>query len=132
MKDLIPHEGARDISSPSQALTIARDVLQTRRRIIAQAPDWALGPNGLLGLRQAWTAASPGSGILADSKSTAVSDAAVYWQDWDGEGRKNRWDDGVDLPGIDLHAIDAVQARSEDVLAKAKQPQRLPSRRQTR
>jgi len=35
-------------------------------------------------------------------------------------------EDGPELPGIDLDAIDAVLARSEDVLAKAKQPQRLP------
>ena len=54
----------------------------------------------------------------------AVSDAAVDWQDRDG--KKNRGDNGLDLPGIDLEAIDAVLARSEDVLAKAKQPQRWP------
>ncbi|MGW6780961.1 DUF1612 domain-containing protein [Brucella pseudogrignonensis] len=43
-----------------------------------------------------------------------------------GAGKQNRLDDGLDLPGIDLDAIDAVLTRSEDVLAKAKQPQRLP------
>ncbi|MEJ5081310.1 hypothetical protein [Ochrobactrum sp. MYb379] len=53
MEDLILHEAARDIHSPSHALTIARDVLQTRRRITAQAPDWALSPNGLSIPRQA-------------------------------------------------------------------------------
>ncbi|MBJ6722915.1 DUF1612 and helix-turn-helix domain-containing protein [Bacillus sp. PR5] len=42
-----------------------------------------------------------------------------------GVGKKNRGDDGLDLPGVDLDAIDAVLARSEDVLAKARQPQRL-------
>ena len=65
-------------------------------------------------------------------RGAAVHDMVVGWQDWDGEGRKNRWDYGLDLPGIALNAIDAVQARSENVLAKAKQPQQLPSRRQTR
>nr|WP_196108727.1 MULTISPECIES: RHE_PE00001 family protein [unclassified Ochrobactrum] len=127
MEDLVLHEAARDIRSPSHALTIARDVLQTRRRIAVQAPDWALSANGLRSLRiggQAWPAASPGSGILVESESMAVSDAAVDWQDRDG--KKNRGDNGLDLPGIDLGAIDAVLARSEDVLAKAKQPQRWP------
>jgi len=130
MEDLVLHEAARDIRSPSHALTIARDVLQTRRRIAAQAADWALSPNGLRSLRvggQAGPAPSPRDGsIVAESESAAVSDAAVDRQDRDGELRKNRWDDGLDLPGIDLDAIDAVLARSGDVLARVKQPQRLP------
>ncbi|MGX5710863.1 RHE_PE00001 family protein [Brucella lupini] len=129
MEDLVLHEAARDIRSPSHQLTIARDVLQTRRRIAAQAPDWALSPNGLRSLRfggQAWPASSPGDGgTIAESESAVVPDTAVDRQG--GEGRKRRLDDGVDLPGIDLDAIDAVLARSEDVLAKAKQPQRWPN-----
>ncbi len=60
MEDLILHYAARDIRSPSHALTIARDVLQNRRRIAVQPPDWALSPNGLRSLRQAWPAASLG------------------------------------------------------------------------
>lgn len=129
MEDLVLHEAARDIRSPSHALTIARDVLQTRRRIAAQAPDWALSPNGLRSLRvggQVWPAPSPGGGIVAESESAVVPDATVDGQHRNGEGRKNRLDDGLDMPGVDLDAIDAVLARSETVLAKAKQPQRLP------
>jgi hypothetical protein len=125
MEDLVLHDAARDIRSPSHALTIARDVLQTRRRIAVQEPDWVLSPNGLRSLRhagQAWPALSfADDGIVADNESTAVSDAAVDRQDRDGEGRKNWLDDG-----IDLDAIDAVLARSDDVLARVKQPQRLP------
>lgn len=129
MEDLVLHEAARDIRSPSHALTIARDVLQTRRRIAAQAPDWALSANGLRSLRvggQAGPAPSAGDGgIIAASENAAVHDAAVDRQDRDGEGRKHRLEDGLDLPDIDFDAIDAVLARSEDVLTKAKQPQRL-------
>ena len=130
MEDLVLHEAARDIRSPSHALTIARDVLQTRRRIAEQAPDWALSPNGLRSLRvggQAWPAASPGDGgIVAEGENAAVHDPAVGRQG--GEGRKNRLDDGLDLPGVDLDAIDAVLARSETVLARAKEPEWLPRR----
>ncbi len=127
MEDLVLHEAARDIRSPTHQLTIARDVLQTRRRIIAQPPDWALSLNGLRSLRQAGPAASFGDGgIVAESENVALSDAVVARKDRDGEGINNRVDDGFDLSGIDLDAIDAVLARSEDVLAQAKQPQRLP------
>ena len=129
MEDLVLHEAARDIRSPSHALTIARDVLQTRRRISAQAPDWALSANGLRSLRvggQAWPASSPGDGgIIAASENAGVHDAVVDRHDRDGEGKNNRLEGGLDLPGIDLDAIDAVLARSKDVLAKVKQPQRM-------
>ncbi len=130
MEDLVLHDAGRDIRSPSHALTIARDVLQTRRRIAAQAPDWALSPNGLRSLRvggQAGPAPSSGDGgIGAESEGAVVSNTTVDRQDRDGAGRKHRLEDGLGLPDIDLDAIDAVLARSEDVLAKVKQPQRLP------
>lgn len=132
MEDLVLHEAARDIRSPSHALTIARDVLQTRRRIAVQPPDWALSPNGLRSLRvggQAWPASSSGDyGIFAESESAVVPDTAVDRQHRNGEGRRHRLDDGLDLPGVDLDAIDAVLARSETVLARVKEPEWLPRR----
>lgn len=129
MEDLVLHEAARDIRSPSHALTIARDVLQTRRRIAAQPPDWALSPNGLRSLRQAWPASSfADDGIVAEGESAAVHDVAADRQDRSGEGRKDQLDEAFDLPGIDLDAIDAVLARSETVLAKVKEPEWLPKR----
>ncbi|MCZ7890012.1 MULTISPECIES: hypothetical protein [Rhizobium/Agrobacterium group] len=131
MEDLILHDAARDIRAPSHQLTIARDVLQTRRRIVALAPDWALSADGLRRLRQAGPAASfgdggqarpvpsPGDGgIVVESENVAVSDAAVGREDRKGEGREHRLDDGLDLPGIDLDAIDAVLVRSEEVLSR--------------
>ena len=76
MEDLVLHEAARDVRSPSHALAIARDVLQTRRRIATQPPDWALSPNGLRSLRvggQAWPAPSAGDGgIVTESDVEAI------------------------------------------------------------
>lgn len=115
MEGPILHDAARDIRSPSHALTIARDVLQTRRRIVAHEPGWVLSPNGSRSLRQACPVAPFGDGgIAAESESAAEHDR-------DGEGRKNWLDDR-----IDLDVFDAVLARSDDVLARVKQPQRLP------
>jgi hypothetical protein len=99
MEDLVLHEEARDIRSPSHALTIARDVLQTRRRIAAQPPDWALSPNGLRCLQQAGPAASFGDGgLIAESENVAVFDAVVDQPDRDGEGENIVWMTGSTCP----------------------------------
>ncbi|EJN06775.1 hypothetical protein PMI41_00066 [Phyllobacterium sp. YR531] len=50
LEDLVLHDATRDIRTPTHELTIARDVLKTRRRIAVQAPDWALSPDGLRNL----------------------------------------------------------------------------------
>ncbi len=103
MEDLVLHEAARDIRSPSHQLTIAREVLQTRRRIAAQAPDWALSPNGFRSLRvggQVWPAPSPGGGIVAESESAVVPDATVDGQRRNGEGENVVWMTGSTCPAL--------------------------------
>ncbi|WP_407977231.1 helix-turn-helix domain-containing protein [Brucella pseudogrignonensis] len=81
-----------------------------------------MSPNGLISLRhagQAWPAASPDDGdIVAGNQRSTVQDAAVARLD--RTGRKHRLDNGLDLPGTDLDPIDALLARSENVLAKAR------------
>lgn len=111
MEDLVLHEAARDIRSPSHALTIAHDVLQTRRRIAAQPPDWALSLPGLCALRVADATMVAGEGR---GPETGRATEAVRAQTWASDQR-------FDLPGVDLDAIDAVLASSDDVLAKVKQ-----------
>lgn len=49
------HDAGHDIRTPTHELTIARDVLRSRRRLASQPPGWALSPDGL---RQAGPAAS--------------------------------------------------------------------------
>lgn len=47
LEDLVLHDATRDIRTPTHELTIARDVLRTRRRVAGQSPDWALSANGI-------------------------------------------------------------------------------------
>ncbi len=128
MEDLVLHEAARDIRSPSHQLTIARDVLQTRRRINAGArlgAEWERFAQSAAGVAYCpiwWWRHHRGEGrrrrVRYGSRSAGPGRG----------GRKHRLDDGLDLPGIDLDAIDAVLARSEDVLIKAKEPRRSVQR----
>lgn len=52
LEDLVFHDATKDIRTPTHELTIARDVLRTRRRITGQSPDWALSADGVRSLRK--------------------------------------------------------------------------------
>jgi hypothetical protein len=52
LEDLVLHDATKDIRTPTHELTIARDVLRTRRRIAAQLPGWALSSDGSRRLRR--------------------------------------------------------------------------------
>ncbi|AYM60888.1 hypothetical protein At1D132_48810 (plasmid) [Agrobacterium fabrum] len=125
LEDLVLHDASHDIRTPTHELTIARDVLRTRRRIAAQPPGWALSPDGLRSLRrhnvvagQAWPAASVGEDGGVERESVSVhADAA-------GEG-EGEYDDASPFDA-ELAAIDAVLARSDAVLKKAVAPASQP------
>jgi hypothetical protein len=114
LEDLVLHDATRDIRTPTHELTIARDVLRTRRRIAAQAPGWALTAEGIRTLRQT----SDINSVSAEAAEAAgVMRPAVAPKDPEGEG-----DDGgeaEDLPGVDYAAIDTVLARSEAAIEDA-------------
>ncbi len=125
LEDLVLHDASHDIRTPTHELTIARDVLRTRRRIAAQPPGWALSPDGLRSLRrhnvvagQAWPAAS------LDDSATESKDAAVPVD----AAKAGEGEDGDDASVLDaeLAAIDAVLARSEAVLKSAAAPTSQP------
>ncbi|MDQ4408690.1 MULTISPECIES: RHE_PE00001 family protein [unclassified Rhizobium] len=118
LEDLVLHDATRDIRTPTHELTIARDVLRTRRRISGQSPDWALSPEGIRTLRQTSEIASTGT-EAAEAASTVRSAAAI---DPDGEGKEI--DEAEGLPGVDYAAIDAVLARSEAAIESATRPGR--------
>ncbi|WP_179869545.1 RHE_PE00001 family protein [Rhizobium anhuiense] len=118
LEDLVLHDAFRDTRTPTHELTIARDVLRTRRRIAAQSADWALSPEGIRTLRRTSENASTGT-EPAEPASTVRSAAAI---DPEGEGKEIGEAEG--LPGLDYAAIDAVLARSEAAIKSAKSPGR--------
>ncbi len=118
LEDLVLHDATRDIRTPTHELTIARDVLRTRRRVAGQSPDWALSADGIRSLRKT---AEITFADADDAQTTGTVRRAVA-SDPEGEGEDA--DDIEHLPGIDYAAIDAVLARSEAAIANATRPGR--------
>ncbi|MEX2745980.1 RHE_PE00001 family protein [Rhizobium mongolense] len=121
LEDLVLHDATRDIRTPTHELTIARDVLRTRRRIALQPPGWALSAEGLRSLRgQAATVVS--DSIVATSEAERGVDDVV------GRGEGEHGDDGAGPLAAEFAAIDAVLARSDAAIENAKSPNRVGSR----
>lgn len=118
LEDLVLHDATRDIRTPTHELTIARDVLRTRRRIAGQSPDWALSADGIRSLRKTSEIGSGGG----DEATTAGVIRPAVAIDLEGEG--DVVDDVENLPGVDYAAIDAVLARSEAAIENATRPGR--------
>lgn len=119
LEDLVLHDATRDIRTPTHELTIARDVLRTRRRISGQSPDWALSAEGIRTLRQTSDINSVGAEA---AEPTSVMPPAVAAKGSEGEGDDG--DETEDLPGVDYVAIDALLARSEAAIENATRPSR--------
>ncbi|WP_209903954.1 MULTISPECIES: RHE_PE00001 family protein [unclassified Rhizobium] len=118
LEDLVLHDATKDIRTPTHELTIARDVLRTRRRIAAQLPGWALSADGIRSLRKT----SEVMAATADSEEVLGSTRRVSATDPEGDGEDV--DDIENLPGVDYTAIDAVLARSEAAIENATRPGR--------
>ncbi|MGK6315631.1 RHE_PE00001 family protein [Neorhizobium sp. DT-125] len=120
IEDLVLYEAGMSIRAPSHELTIAHDVLRTRRRILAHPRSWALTADGLQSLR-----GGGGRGSLASGPATRPMVSAP-----DAE-------EPVELKSIgeealfdpfakELAEMDAVLARSQAVLSGALQPSPSP------
>ncbi|MBX5154015.1 DUF1612 and helix-turn-helix domain-containing protein [Rhizobium lentis] len=119
LEDLVLHDATRDIRTPTHELTIAHDVLRTRRRIGAQTPDWALSADGIRSLRQTSEIPSAGAG---EAEPAGVMRRTVAEMDQEEEGEDDG--DGVTIPGVDIAAIDATLARSSAAIEDATRPGR--------
>ncbi|NKM14611.1 DUF1612 domain-containing protein [Rhizobium laguerreae] len=118
LEDLVLHDATKDIRTPTHELTIASDLLRTRRRIAAQSPDWALSTDGIRNLRQTSDINSVGAEVM---EPAGVIRPAIAI---DPEEEGDDGDDAKDLPGVDYAAIDAVLARSDAAIKRAKKPGR--------
>jgi hypothetical protein len=121
LEDLVLHDATRDIRTPTHELTIARDVLRTRRRIASQSPDWAFSADGIRSLRKT---SEIGAGGADEATTTGVIRPAIAI---DAEGEGDGADDAQDLLGVDYAAIDAILARSDAAIERAKKPGRAPA-----
>jgi hypothetical protein len=118
LEDLVLHDATKDIRTPTHELTIARDVLRTRRRIAGQSPDWALSADGIRSLRKTSEIGS-GGGDEATTAEVIWPAAAIG-----AEGEGDEGDDVENLLGVDYAAIDAILARSEAAIENATRPGR--------
>ncbi|MBU0835229.1 MAG: DUF1612 and helix-turn-helix domain-containing protein [Alphaproteobacteria bacterium] len=118
LEDLVLHDATKDIRTPTHELTIAWDVLRTRRRIAAQLPGWALSADGVRTLRKT----SEITQVDTYEAETAGANRPAVTADPEGEG--DVADDIENLPGVDYAAIDAVLARSEAAIENATRPGR--------
>lgn len=118
LEDLVLHDATRDIRTPTHELTIARDVLRTRRRIAGQSPDWALSAEGIRSLRQT----SDINSVGAEAAEPAGVVRPAVTANAEGEGRDSDGAEG--LLGVDYAAIDAVLARSKAAIEQARKPGR--------
>lgn len=125
LEDLVLHDATRDIRTPTHELTIARDVLRTRRRIAAQSPNWALSADGIRTLRQT----SDINSVGADGAEAASTIHRSIPADPEGEGDDD--DETGNLPGVDYAAIDATLARSAAAIEDATRPGRAGRRSTT-
>ena len=121
LEDLVLHDHIRDIRTPTHELTIARDVLRTRRRIAAQLPGWALSTDGVRALRKTSEITS------ADTDEATTADAIRRTVAIDAEGEGHDGDNVKNLLGVDYAEIDAILARSDAAIERAKKPGRAPA-----
>ncbi|KAA6485337.1 DUF1612 and helix-turn-helix domain-containing protein [Agrobacterium rhizogenes] len=103
VEDLVLHDARMDARTPTHELTIAHAVLRTRRRLWNAEPSWGLEAAGLATLR----------GDIGEVEETATPRPAPV-PSMEADLEEN--DEDEDDFGVDFAEIDAVIARSDQVL----------------
>ncbi|WP_105385358.1 RHE_PE00001 family protein [Neorhizobium alkalisoli] len=113
LEDLVLYDAGMSARAPTHELTIAHDLLRTRRRILSNPPQWALSIEGLRSLR------GRGGG---DERFDELAFAPTP------ESSPEEGEEDDDPLAVHLAAIDAVLARSELLLAEARTAEPQPRR----
>lgn len=115
VEDLVLHDVGADIRAPTHELSIARDILRTRRRIASQPADWALSAEGLKQLRGGpRDQAAP---VVLPPPTRARSDNLV-------DNAIATLSESLD---ISIAEMDKVLARTQAILSGPAPPQRAAS-----
>lgn len=104
-EDLILHDADMGARRPTHELSIARDILRTRRRILSHPADWAVSSDGLRRLRKGGDENAELSLEVKSFSRQAGNEAPA---------------DEDDQLAAELAAIDNVLARSEALLLEAR------------
>jgi hypothetical protein len=131
LEDLVLHDAGQDIRTPTHELTIAREVLRSRRRIASQPEGWALSVDGIRSLRgQAWPGqALTGAQALPEGAGGAIESSghAPEMKAAAGAGEADELSQEDPL-AAELAAIDAVLARSEAAITDVRSASRRGDR----
>ena len=112
LEDLVLHDAGHDVRTPTHELTIARDILRTRRRIAGQPAGWALDREGLASLRCQDPGAAP--------EQRAVGGKPVYGGAPMAEGAVDDTISVADPLAEEFAAIDRAIARSDRAIREVR------------
>ncbi|WP_158816046.1 RHE_PE00001 family protein [Methylocapsa sp. S129] len=119
LEDLVLHDSGMDIRAPTHELIRAHAILRARRRIAAEAPDWALSKAGLGALRSdAAGDDAPEEGRRQQGEPSGAMDSDAENSN-DGGFDTNVIGDASGRPdGLEAEfaAVDAALARSQRVI----------------
>jgi hypothetical protein len=114
IEDLVLHDASMDIRSPTHELTRTHAVLRARRRILLQAPQWALSPSGLNALIGRAVVSEPeGQGAQG---AQGAQEEKVDAFDEEGFAPYGNADDGP--LACDLAGLEAIGQRTNRLLSE--------------
>ncbi len=120
LEDLVLHDAMMGVRAPSHEITIATDILRTRRRILSRDPSWPLTPEGLRSLRRQGVEDGVERLQFAPERKSLGMDVSA-------ENPLSR-DEDDDIFSRQLAEMDLVLARSSALLAGS--PMRISPRRE--